>query len=463
MLQAFIEDECVSKGMCADVSIHDTDGHNPHAHILLTVRPLDPKGKWQAKTRKEYLCRRNDEEKGFTAEEFKAAQNEGWEKLYQYYAGDKKVYMTPSEAEAQGYKRISKYPKSTRYGRQNPVYAEWNSDEQIVKWRKAWETITNRALEQKNIQERVDCRSFAARGITEQPTIHEGVYARVMAQKGIPSDRIELNRQIKQDNALLRLLKEQVKKLTAVVENTVEKLARALESIRSRLIVTQYQLLYSSKELSHAKIGKQVISNALDRYRSICRRIKQKENELDKLTAEKAAIAPIHILQRNRLTNSITTLTEDIEELRSEKAALLSRMHCPDESLIPEFEKSMDKYSKLIKTASEHNDKLNAEKDAAKAEYAELSSAIPPEDIDDVQVERYFLRNSSKAEITSQLQSEYGDKFDYELYQEATDAITKELGEKPVKPSLIHKRKQLQSRISSRLNSGSALIDNYER
>ena len=41
MLKDFIREECTDKGMCADVSIHDTDGHNPHAHILLTMRPLD--------------------------------------------------------------------------------------------------------------------------------------------------------------------------------------------------------------------------------------------------------------------------------------------------------------------------------------------------------------------------------------------------------------------------------------
>ena len=78
--------------MCADVSIHDTDGHNPHAHILLTVRPLNDKGKWQAKTQKEYLCKRGDEEHGFTAAEFKTAQADGWEKQYQYKIGKKKVY-----------------------------------------------------------------------------------------------------------------------------------------------------------------------------------------------------------------------------------------------------------------------------------------------------------------------------------------------------------------------------------
>ena len=49
----------------------DTDGHNPHAHILLTVRPLNENGTWQYKTEKEYLCIKDGEEKGFTASEFK--------------------------------------------------------------------------------------------------------------------------------------------------------------------------------------------------------------------------------------------------------------------------------------------------------------------------------------------------------------------------------------------------------
>ena len=36
LLQEFIREQFVSDGMCADAAIHDTDGHNPHAHILLT-------------------------------------------------------------------------------------------------------------------------------------------------------------------------------------------------------------------------------------------------------------------------------------------------------------------------------------------------------------------------------------------------------------------------------------------
>ena len=47
LLRRYINDNFVSEGMCADFAIHDTDGHNPHAHIILTVRPLDENGKWQ--------------------------------------------------------------------------------------------------------------------------------------------------------------------------------------------------------------------------------------------------------------------------------------------------------------------------------------------------------------------------------------------------------------------------------
>lgn len=56
LLQNFIQKNFVDMGMCADFAIHDTDGHNPHAHILLTVRPLNENGTWQYKTEKEYLC-----------------------------------------------------------------------------------------------------------------------------------------------------------------------------------------------------------------------------------------------------------------------------------------------------------------------------------------------------------------------------------------------------------------------
>ena len=235
LLQEFIREQFVADGMCADAAIHDTDGRNPHAHILLTVRPLDEQGHWQYKTEKEYLCMRNGEERGFTAAEFKAAQNERWEKQYPYKVGKKKVYMVPSEADAQGLARADKHPKSTRYGRQNPISERWNSEEQLAAWRAVWADVSNRCLERAGHEERIDHRSHADRGLTEQPTIHEGVVARALEKKGIISDRCEINRQIKADNALLRELKATVKKLMQTVKNSVPAIAEAMEKLRGSM------------------------------------------------------------------------------------------------------------------------------------------------------------------------------------------------------------------------------------
>lgn len=101
LLRGFIQTECVDKGMCADFAIHDPDGHNPHAHIMVTMRPLDAHGKWQGKTQKEYLCRKADEERGFTAQEFLQAKEDGWEKQYKYRsAAGVSAWLTPTQTAA---------------------------------------------------------------------------------------------------------------------------------------------------------------------------------------------------------------------------------------------------------------------------------------------------------------------------------------------------------------------------
>ena len=44
LVTEYIQTQFVSDGMCVDVAIHDEDGHNPHAHIITTVRPLNQDG-----------------------------------------------------------------------------------------------------------------------------------------------------------------------------------------------------------------------------------------------------------------------------------------------------------------------------------------------------------------------------------------------------------------------------------
>ena len=61
LVREYCSSQFVSKGMCVDFAIHDTNSGNPHCHIMLTMRPLDERGAWAAKSKKEYDLDENGE------------------------------------------------------------------------------------------------------------------------------------------------------------------------------------------------------------------------------------------------------------------------------------------------------------------------------------------------------------------------------------------------------------------
>ena len=429
LLQDFIREQFVSDGMCADAAIHDTDGHNPHAHILLTVRPLDERGKWQYKTEKEYLCMRNGEERGFTAAEFKSAQNDGWEKQYPYKVGKKKVYMTPSAAEAQELIRADKHPKSTRYGRQNPISERWNSEEQLVSWRVAWADVTNRYLESAGREERIDHRSNAARGLDEIPTIHEGVTVQALERKGIVSDRCEMNRQIRADNALLRELKAEIKKLAARVARTVPAIAEGLEKLRSRVLIFCYQLSHIRNGKSHIQKSLAVWKPELERYTGLVQQIKEKSKERKTLVAEKKALPIYHVKRHKALAVRIAELTEDLEELRSEKALLFQKLEYAEDAGAEEFRKDIATMEAGLKKLEAQEQRYSAELDKALAEYAELKAQASDFDSVELYQARQVLRPAQEKAAERQLEETLQKKPSLIMLLSAKQEVSRLLGE----------------------------------
>lgn len=456
LLQDFIREQFVSDGMCADAAIHDTDGHNPHAHILLTVRPLDEQGRWQYKTEKEYLCMRNGEERGFTAAEFRAAQNEGWEKQYPYKVGKKKVYMTPSAAEAQGLIRADKHPKSTRYGRQNPISERWNSEEQLVTWRAAWADVTNLYLERAGRAERIDHRSNAARGLDEQPTIHEGVTARALERKGIIADRCEINRQIKADNALLRELKAAVRKLAQAVKNTLPVIAEAMEKLRANMIVFRYQLRHIGRGRQRMKDYIHAVQPNLVRYTELVQEIRGKGKERKSLLAQKKE-TPLYLIPKQcELSRHIAELTEELEELKSEKDMLLHSLECSDDAGIAAVKKDISTMEAALKKLSQQEEKYTAELNDALQQYADLKTQSAEFDPDELQDARLDLRPAMERSVVDRVQSTYGDKYDYLMMydskRDVADILHEETEARSIREHLRQKQQaqQKQNKKNSR-------------
>ena len=414
LLTDFIQNNFVADGMCADVAVHDPypPGHNPHAHIMATVRPLDEKGNWQYKTEKEYLCVRNGEERDFTAAEFKAEQADGWEKQYPYKVGRKKVYLPPPEAEKHGYERVSKYPKSTKYGRQNPISERWNSEEQLVQWRKAWADAANRYLERYGYKERIDHRSHAERGLDEQPTIHEGVFARPLERQGVISDRCEINRQIKADNALLHELKAAVRKLAQAVKNTIPALAEAMERLRGNMIIFRYQLRHIGMGKHRMNEHIQAVIPKLERYMGLVRQFKEKTKGRKNLLAEKKETPFYQIPKLRDLARRIAELTEELEELKTEKEMLLRSLDCADDTGISSVKKDIAAMESALKKLEAQEAKYSAELDAALKEYSELKEQTSELDAGELMEARLSIRGEKERSAVTRVQDTYGEKYD---------------------------------------------------
>lgn len=187
---------------------------------------------------------------------------------------------------------------------------DWNEQEKAEEWRKAWADITNKYLEENNIQEKVDHCSFQRQGIKQIPTIHLGVSASQMEKKGITTDRGNINREIKHQNAILREISRRIKALLNWIrgigkeektenENTKSPLPSKenLLSVFENLIrknadknnaglekyIESYQLL-KEKNITSLSELKEGITNLRDKNYKTTRALKDTEKKIDEKT-----------------------------------------------------------------------------------------------------------------------------------------------------------------------------------
>lgn len=110
LAREYVSRHFVAAGMCADICIHDKQDGNPHAHIMLTMRPFEEDKTWGAKQKKEYIL------------------------------------------DPQGNKIYD--PKKRSYKCKSIPATDWNEQTKAEEWRAAWADTVNRFLEQNNHAER---------------------------------------------------------------------------------------------------------------------------------------------------------------------------------------------------------------------------------------------------------------------------------------------------------------------
>ncbi|WP_242965689.1 hypothetical protein [Flavonifractor sp. An4] len=250
-----------------------------------------------------------------------------------------------------------------------------------------------------------------------------------MEKKGIISDRCELNRQIKADNTLLRELREQVRKLAQSVKNTLPALAKAMEDLRKNLLLFCYQLGYLRKGKERLSASLDTLRPALTQYNQLAKNIRDKTKERRNLLFEKKALSTVHVFQHRELTAKIAVLTEDLEELRSEKNLLLASLEYTEENATEKFQKDIIAMEQKLKRLEEQEQKYSAELNVALNEYAGLREQA--QGVDPVQLyeARQAIRPKLEQNVMCHLQKVYGERYSHMMMERSKRNVALRLHE----------------------------------
>ena len=249
LVREYVKDNFVSAGMCADIAIHYKKDGNPHAHIMLTMRPLNENGEWGAKSKKEYITDKNGERIKLKNGNFKT----------------KKVDTV-----------------------------DWNEQSKAELWRSKWAELANKYLEQNSIADRIDHRSFERQGTEQIPTIHLGVAASQMERKGITTERGNINREIKAHNRILAEIKAKIaslKKLACRYFQTQRETAAGAKPQKVNMqyriynpqkLVQQIQYLQDNKIFTVPQLD-ETVNSVRDEYDNIRITLKEVEGRFKSL------------------------------------------------------------------------------------------------------------------------------------------------------------------------------------
>lgn len=378
LAREFVQKNCVDKGMCADIAIHNPPVRNgkgrpldknrertndpnqmtfqnPHAHVMVTMRPLSVSGKWESKYEKSYLCRRGNEEYSFPASSIGQAEAEGWRKQYRYYFGKRTIWLTAEAAAKKNLKRVDKQPKIKNIP--NSTTANWNSIETLGTWRKSWEEMCNKYLQENGISIRLDHRSYADQGIDRIPGVHMGPQAYYMEKKGEQTELGRLNEEIMENNRFLEETQKVLDQMMAKEKEQLKKTALHLESLRDRYIISAYQeTLYSASLAAEGSSIQEQIASANANARAIEQTMKVITSLMDTIELKHKELSTCSLFmkkKRESIKQEIIQAEKELSEVKKslaeleEKKTALQEQKSMDQEVMKEKRKRVQYLKKM--------------------------------------------------------------------------------------------------------------------
>ena len=190
---------------------------------------------------------------------------------------------------------------------------------------------------------------------------------------------------------------------------------------------TTNNAIYGYKERLNTSLN--TLRPALTQYNQLAKDIRDKTKDRRSLLSEKKALSAVHVFRHRELAAKIAALTEDLEELRSEKNLLLVSLAYSEEDAADKFPKDIAAMEQSLKRLEEQEQKYSAELDAALNEYAGLREQA--QGVDPVQLyeTKQAIRPGKEQEAENRAQQVYGEKYSPLLMFDSKKAVSRMLHE----------------------------------
>ena len=191
---------------------------------------------------------------------------------------------------------------------------DWGRPETLDRWREAWANLVNQMLDEKGLDCRIDHRSYAEQAVDLLPTVHEGVAVRQMEQRGIRTEKGDLNRWIKATNRMLQALKKKLASLKQWIEGIQIELVERDTSPNLVTLLSDYYAQRNQGTLTFSRYaGQKARVKNLKAFSETVNFLQA--NKLYTLEDLKQVIAEVHA-KRQPLQDTVKANSKRIKELQ---------------------------------------------------------------------------------------------------------------------------------------------------
>lgn len=161
---------------------------------------------------------------------------------------------------------------------------------------------------------------------------------------------------------------------------------------------------------------------------------------------EKEKLSVWEVVKQLKYSQQITTITEDIEELKSQKVQIMEELGCENDTAVKEVETTVANLDKRKANLEKMQQTLETEKSRSREQYAKTLYSIAPKDLSVVEAERTVLRYAGRIELMQKQREKYGERFNRRQF----DMIEKEVKDKLPVREMPQEQKSIHERLQER-------------